>query len=208
MSKEITKLREIHLKKSLPYFQSLSGHTTPVDCVRFGQTEELVCAGSQSGALKIWDLEAARLVRSLTGHKSGLTTIDFHPYGDFLSSGSSDTNLKLWDIRRKGCIFTYKGHSQCVNSVKFSPDGQWIASGGEDGAVKVRYDEEREILVSFFRRRSLSFSQLPSTQDTNLGSSPTCKELDSSEYQWKQGNLCNVCVILCSLFASLFWSVK
>lgn len=116
---------------------SLSGHTTPVDCVRFGQTEELVCAGSRSGALKIWDLEAARLVRSLTGHKSGLTTIDFHPYGDFLSSGSSDTNLKLWDIRRKGCIFTYKGHSQCVNSVKFSPDGQWIASGGEDGAVKI-----------------------------------------------------------------------
>jgi hypothetical protein len=38
------------------FFQSLSGHTTPVECVRFGHTEELVCAGSASGALKIWDL--------------------------------------------------------------------------------------------------------------------------------------------------------
>ena len=37
---------------------SLSGHSTPIDSVRFGYTEELVCAGSQSGALKIWDLEA------------------------------------------------------------------------------------------------------------------------------------------------------
>ena len=90
--------------------QSLSGHTTPIECVRFGHTEELVCAGSASGALKIWDLEAARLVRTLTGHKAGIRCIDFHPYGDFLSSGSGDTNLKLWDIRRKGCIFTYKGH--------------------------------------------------------------------------------------------------
>ena len=76
---------------------SLSGHSTPIDCVRFGYTEEVVCAGSQSGALKIWDLEAARLVRTLTGHKSGIKCIDFHPYGDFLASGSSDTSLRLWD---------------------------------------------------------------------------------------------------------------
>lgn len=128
-----------HLTSSLSFsLQSLCGHTTPVECVRFGHTEELVCAGSQSGALKIWDLEAARLVRTLTGHKSGLSCIDFHPYGDFLATGSADTNLKLWDIRRKGCIFTYKGHSQKVNALKFSPDGQWIASAGEEGAVKVR----------------------------------------------------------------------
>ena len=69
---------------SFPPFQSLCGHTTPVECVRFGHTEELVCAGSQSGALKIWDLEAARLVRTLTGHKAGLTCVDFHPYGERL----------------------------------------------------------------------------------------------------------------------------
>ena len=119
------------------FLQSLSGHTTPIECVRFGHTEELVCAGSASGALKIWDLEAARLVRTLTGHKAGIRCIDFHPYGDFLSSGSGDTNLKLWDIRRKGCIFTYKGHSETVTCLKFSPDGQWVASGGEEGAVKV-----------------------------------------------------------------------
>ena len=107
--------------------QSLVGHTTPIECVRFGQTEELVVAGSASGALKIWDLEAAKLLRTLTGHKSGVKCIDFHPYGDFLCSGSSDTSLRLWDTRRKGCIFSYKGHTSQINKVKFSPDGQWIA---------------------------------------------------------------------------------
>lgn len=116
---------------------SLSGHTTPIECVRFGQTEDLVCAGSQTGALKIWDLEHAKLARTLTGHKSGIRCMDFHPYGELLASGSLDTAIKLWDIRRKGCIFTYKGHNKTVNSLKFSPDGQWIASAGEEGMVKL-----------------------------------------------------------------------
>ncbi|XP_063229661.1 katanin p80 WD40 repeat-containing subunit B1 isoform X2 [Bacillus rossius redtenbacheri] len=116
---------------------SLSGHVTPVECVRFGHTEELVCAGSQAGAIKIWDLEAAKLVRTLTGHKCSIRCVDFHPYGDFLISGSLDTSIKLWDIRRRGCIFTYKGHKLTVNSLKFSPDGQWVASGGEEGSVKI-----------------------------------------------------------------------
>lgn len=40
--------------------QSLNGHTTSIDCAKFSHNEDLVCAGSASGALKIWDLEAAK----------------------------------------------------------------------------------------------------------------------------------------------------
>lgn len=116
---------------------SLSGHLTPVECVKFDYVEEKVCAGSQAGALKLWDLDAAKLFRTLTGHKSGIKCIDFHPYGNFFGSGSLDTSIKLWDYRKRECIFTYKGHQETVNSIKFSPDGQWIASGGEEGEVKI-----------------------------------------------------------------------
>lgn len=118
-------------------FMSLSGHTTPVDCVQFNQLEELVCAGSRAGALKVWDLEAAKLVRTLNGHKYAIKCIDFHPYGDFLVSGSADSSIKIWDTRKKGVIMTYNDHKGTVNSVKFSPDGQWIATGGEDSSVKI-----------------------------------------------------------------------
>ncbi|XP_050501448.1 katanin p80 WD40 repeat-containing subunit B1 isoform X2 [Diabrotica virgifera virgifera] len=118
-------------------FMSLSGHTTAVDCVQFNQLEELVCAGSRAGALKVWDLEAAKLVRTLNGHKYAIKCIDFHPYGDFLVSGSADSSIKMWDTRKKGVLFTYNGHKGTVNSVKFSPDGQWIATGGEDSILKI-----------------------------------------------------------------------
>lgn len=118
-------------------FMSLGGHTTPITCVQFNQLEELVCAGSYAGALKVWDLEAARLVRTLNGHKYAIKSIDFHPYGDFLASGSADSSIKMWDTRKKGVLATYNGHKAAINSIKFSPDGQWIASGGEDGLIKI-----------------------------------------------------------------------
>lgn len=118
-------------------FMSLSGHTTPVDCVQFNQVEELVCAGSRAGALKVWDLEAAKLIRTLNGHKYSIRCVDFHPYGDFLVSGSLDSSIKIWDSRKKGCLYTYNGHKSSVNSVRFSPDGNWIASGGDDASVKI-----------------------------------------------------------------------
>lgn len=73
--------------------------------MQFGHTEELVCAGSQTGALKIWDLEAAKIVRTLTGHKGTIRCMDFHPYGDFLTSGSLDTSIKVCKYKHVCLLF-------------------------------------------------------------------------------------------------------
>lgn len=133
---------------------SLSGHTTPVECVCFGHSEDLVCAGSQTGALKIWDLEAAKLLRTFTGHKGAIKCMDFHPYGDYLTTGSCDSNVKLWDTRKRGCIVTYSSHRLAVNSLQFSPDGQWIASACEDGLVKVWDVRVGKVLQEFMEHTS------------------------------------------------------
>ncbi|KAL2088565.1 hypothetical protein ACEWY4_015464 [Coilia grayii] len=116
---------------------SLTGHTSPVECIQFNSSEEKVAAGSQSGSLRLWDLEAARILRTLMGHKANISSLDFHPYGEYVASGSMDTNVKLWDVRRKGCVFRYKGHTQAVRCVAFSPDGKWIASASDDGTIKL-----------------------------------------------------------------------
>ena len=116
---------------------SLSGHTSPVECVTFDSQEEVIVAGATSGTIKLWDCDQAKAIRTLVGHRSDCLSLDFHPYGAFFASGSLDTNLKVWDIRRKACIQTYKGHTQGINCIKFSPDGKWVVSGGEDGLVKL-----------------------------------------------------------------------
>ncbi|UXI19326.1 Homeobox protein araucan [Sarcoptes scabiei] len=118
---------------------SLNGHRTSIECAKFNQNEDIVGAGSASGAIKLWDLEAAKLIQTLTGHKTNVRCIDFHPYGHFLASGSFDTSIKLWDYRKKTCIITYKIHSKDVHCLKLSPDGRWLASGGNEGSVML-YD--------------------------------------------------------------------
>ncbi|KAM9408631.1 katanin p80 WD40 repeat-containing subunit B1-like isoform 2-T4 [Pholidichthys leucotaenia] len=100
-------------------------------------SEEQVVAGSQSGSIRVWDLEAAKILRTLVGHKANITSLGFHPFGDFLASSSMDTNIKLWDIRRKGYVFRYKGHTEAVRSLAISPDGKWLASGSDDYTVKL-----------------------------------------------------------------------
>ncbi|XP_042908828.1 katanin p80 WD40 repeat-containing subunit B1 isoform X2 [Parasteatoda tepidariorum] len=136
---------------------SMKGHSTPVDCVCFDPREVMVCAGSFSGALKVFDLEASKIVRTLTGHKSSIRCSDFHPYGDYIVSGSLDTNIRLWDARKQGCIYTYTGHNKAVNTVKFSPDGKWVASGAEDGSVKL-WDLSAGKLLTEFHGHTASVS--------------------------------------------------
>uniref|UniRef100_A0A671L027 Katanin p80 WD40 repeat-containing subunit B1 n=1 Tax=Sinocyclocheilus anshuiensis TaxID=1608454 RepID=A0A671L027_9TELE len=116
---------------------SLTGHTSPVECIQFNCSEERVVAGSQSGSLRLWDLEAAKILRTLMGHKASVCSLDFHPMGEYLASGSVDSNIKLWDVRRKGCVFRYKGHTQAVRCLAFSPDGKWLASASDDSTVKL-----------------------------------------------------------------------
>ncbi|MCJ8738031.1 hypothetical protein PDJAM_G00030840 [Pangasius djambal] len=116
---------------------SLTGHTSPVECVQFSTSEEQVVAGSRSGSLRVWDLEAAKIFRTLMGHKANICSVDFHPFGEYLASGSMDTNIKLWDVRRKGCVFKYKGHTQAVRCLAFSPDGKWLASASDDSTIKL-----------------------------------------------------------------------
>lgn len=56
----IDHIKEFKCESVCAILQTLSGHTSPVEYVKFNSGEDLVIAGSQSGTLKIWDLEAAK----------------------------------------------------------------------------------------------------------------------------------------------------
>ncbi|KAF0774604.1 hypothetical protein AaE_001697 [Aphanomyces astaci] len=116
---------------------SLAGHSSPVECVVFDPSEKKVVAGSKSGAIKAYDMEAAKVFRTLKGHMSNCTAIDYHLYGDYVASGALDTNVKIWDLKAKNCVQTFKGHHSEVTCVSFTPDGRWLTSGGADGSIKI-----------------------------------------------------------------------
>ncbi|KAL7027039.1 hypothetical protein ACKWTF_005273 [Chironomus riparius] len=115
--------------------QSLDGHHSRIECVRFTCSDDLVYSADENGIIKKWDLNQCESNSTFYGHMKSVRSLDFHPYGDYLVSGSHDTSVRLWDIRNNECIKKYRGHIANVNSVKFSPDGSWIASAGTEGCV-------------------------------------------------------------------------
>jgi len=116
---------------------SLTGHSTPVECVVFDKQEEVLVVGCTAGSMQVWNLEYRKMAGTLPGHRTACSAVEFHPYGEFFASGSADTNLKIWDLRRKSCIQTYKGHTGGITSIRFSPHGRWVATGGKDSVVKI-----------------------------------------------------------------------
>ncbi|DAZ94295.1 TPA: hypothetical protein N0F65_012064 [Lagenidium giganteum] len=124
-------------EKETKNIMSLSGHQSAIESLVFDPTERKIVAGSKSGSIKAFDLEAAKVSRTLKGHMSTCTTVDYHLYGDYVASGSLDTIVKVWDLRTKSCMQQFKGHKSDVTEVSFTPDGRWLTSGGVDGSIKI-----------------------------------------------------------------------
>ncbi|KAI1235547.1 hypothetical protein IHE44_0002426 [Lamprotornis superbus] len=102
---------------------SLTGHTSPIESLQVNPNEKLIVAGSRSGSIRVWDLEAAKECQNVFCVKLLVDAAHHH--------------FHLWDVRRKGCIFTFKGHTEAVRCLRFSPDGKWVASAADDHTVKL-----------------------------------------------------------------------
>ena len=93
---------------------SLSGHSSPVECVGFDPAEEVVVAGSATGTIKLWDLEEAKvhtapLFISLPplffAHSSLVECVGFDPAEEVVVAGSATGTIKLWDLEEAKVFF-------------------------------------------------------------------------------------------------------
>uniref|UniRef100_A0A8C8SZK5 Katanin p80 WD40 repeat-containing subunit B1 n=1 Tax=Peromyscus maniculatus bairdii TaxID=230844 RepID=A0A8C8SZK5_PERMB len=134
---------------------SLTGHTSPVESVRLNTPEELIVAGSQSGSIRVWDLEAAKstppclLFLHVWGPPaSGLG----HSFRFRLQEnrGSSDPQAakgSLWDLTAGKMMSEFPGHTGPVNVVEFHPNEYLLASGSSDRTIRF-WDLEKFQVVS------------------------------------------------------------
>ncbi|KAJ6377113.1 hypothetical protein OIU76_026142 [Salix suchowensis] len=132
---------------------SLCGHTSPVESVAFDTSEVLVLAGASMGAIKLWDLEEAKMVRTLTGHRSSCTAVEFHPFdllpdGRWVVSGGCDNVVKVWDLTAGKLLHDFKFHEGHVRSIDFHPLEFLLATGSADRTVKFWDLETFELIGS------------------------------------------------------------
>ncbi|XP_023257140.1 katanin p80 WD40 repeat-containing subunit B1 [Seriola lalandi dorsalis] len=129
---------------------SLTGHKNPVECVQFNMSEEQVVAGSQSGSIRVWDLEAAKsethFVLFVSGHTQAVRSLAFSPDGKWLASASDDCTVKLWDLTQGKTITEFRSHTAAVNIVQFHPNEYLLASGSCDRTIKL-WDLEKFTMI-------------------------------------------------------------
>ncbi|CDW90005.1 katanin p80 wd40-containing subunit b1 [Stylonychia lemnae] len=116
-----------------------NGFNSEITSTTFSHNEQYVFAGSYSGTIVVWDIEAQKVAMNFKEHLSQVMCIaaqrEFN--GPYLVSGSLDTNVKTWDLRSKKSMMTCKSHSKPITSVDISVDGRIVASGSQDTYVKI-----------------------------------------------------------------------
>eukprot|EP00850_Spirogloea_muscicola_P017952 SM000159S01783 [mRNA] locus=s159:183873:188645:+ [translate_table: standard] len=79
-------------------------HGSSVACVKFSPDGAWVVSGGRNGCIKVWSLQAGRLMHSLVSggsatHKA-VVCLEYHPEECLLATGSADGSLCMWDLEK------------------------------------------------------------------------------------------------------------
>ena len=92
----------------------------------------LVSADSQSGEVRVWDMERVEEPPSARGHRRPVMAVAFSRDGRLLASADAAGEVKVWDRAGTAPPRTLSGHAGAVYGLAFGPAGL-LASAGTDG---------------------------------------------------------------------------
>jgi WD40 repeat protein len=117
----------------------LPPHADIVYAVAIAPDGRLVATATPNGAIRLWDVPAARLRRVLAGPR-GLfrALLSFSPDGRYLAS-STGRAIHVWDVERDQAINCLHGHEDDVRALAFLPPsrGACLVSGSQDRTVRI-----------------------------------------------------------------------
>jgi WD40 repeat protein/serine/threonine protein kinase len=98
--------------------------------------------GTESGIIRLWDLDASQLLHELKTPKAmtsfwGRKWFDWSPDGVHLAAGFEDSTILIWDTIHGTQVGQLTGLSSPVVSVNYSNDGRSIAACANDGSVAI-----------------------------------------------------------------------
>ncbi|KAH9255184.1 hypothetical protein BASA81_006624 [Batrachochytrium salamandrivorans] len=103
--------------------------------------QPLICAGGESGIIKLVNLESASLYSILMGHGGPINDLKtFTGNLDLLFSCSKDESIRLWSISTRQCLAMFSGedgHRNAVLNISLHQSMKWMATLGLDNSIKV-----------------------------------------------------------------------
>ncbi len=128
--------------KTTTLLATLSGHTNPVDDVRFNpQGTYLISAsrGDQADkSLRLWDIAQGKEVGLFESAASeGVYRAIWSPDGTHILSHETDDKIKLWDAATQRLLKTAEGKFNELWDIDWRPDGKKFASVGKGSQILI-----------------------------------------------------------------------
>ncbi len=113
-------------------------------------------SGSESGTIKLWDIESGQVIRTFSGHEGWVNGVHVSPDGKLLLS-AGDTTLRLWDLETGEELRQFIGHGATANYARFAPNMQFIISSSWDDTVRMWDLETGEEIRQFIGHTGNTF---------------------------------------------------
>jgi WD40 repeat protein len=102
------------------------GHGFPLDIVPGAHVRSEV---------RLWDVDAGKVLLTLKGHQGSIGGLAFSPDGLVLATASADKTVRLWDAATGQNLATFQGAARGLTAVAFSPDNRRLAALDGDGTI-------------------------------------------------------------------------
>jgi WD40 repeat protein len=131
------------------------GEHARIRSIALSPNGKIVASGSNSGIVRLWDVEIGNVIAKWTGHTDYVCSVCWSPNGERVVSGSWDGTARVWSVEARHSIpylaLLKTGHDR-VFAVVYSPDGSKIATGGyNENAVKIWDTKSGELLFTVGR---------------------------------------------------------
>ena len=138
---ETVAVRDLYLNsKDVTLNASQVGDDRPITTVRYSPDGKLVCSGSLSGVVKVWDTETLEVRAVLRGTLDRITSISWHPQAQLDSSGP----MLLAAASAEGCCHVYDFHKYdaAAAAAAMAPAGNNNSYNNNNGAMECDGDSD------------------------------------------------------------------
>jgi WD40 repeat protein len=166
-----------HILASLVELIGAQVYLPSVESVAFSPDGQLLAAGSDDGAVWLWNAASGVLLDRLEDKGAPVRSVAFSPDGRLLAAGSHDGAVRLWQVSDCSLQRTLTGHQDWVRAVAFSPDGAVLASASLDGTVRLWRVDDGYVLRVLDRAPATALAYSPDGRILAIGYSDGTVEL-------------------------------
>jgi WD40 repeat protein len=136
---------DLHDARSGQYLSTLKGAFSPMLFL----DDKTLLTGSETPAVKQWDISTGKLLRSFT-HNNIAETFALSPDRRVLATAGRGNRIELWNWVTGASIRTLFSESASIASVAFSPDSHLLAAAGSDTSVMLWSADSGNLLLRMY----------------------------------------------------------